>query len=233
MNPEAPPASRLIDGPDNEAATVLLAHGAGAAMDSPFMAAIASGLAESGRRLVRFDFPYMARQRILGFRRGLALCPCCRRRSARRCDWRRRSSQADWCSLVARRWAAGYPACWSMSWPPAEQPVDPKSVPLLEVESAANVGELSRSAERAAGSMEQVSGGVAGVSPRGWRASRSALRRTSLGPVARYLVGRSMCRPVLRRCRLLRRRRARRAKTRSSWGSRTRTPTGTRPSRGR
>jgi len=46
--------------------------------------------------------------------------------------------------------------------PPAERPVEPKSEPLLEVDSAASVGELIRSAERAAGSMEQVAGGVAG-----------------------------------------------------------------------
>jgi len=40
-------APRLIEGPDASLATVLLAHGAGAPMDSPFMAAIASGLADS------------------------------------------------------------------------------------------------------------------------------------------------------------------------------------------
>ncbi|CAK6701079.1 alpha/beta fold hydrolase [Synechococcus sp. BA-124 BA4] len=61
---------RLIDGPDAAPATVLLAHGAGAPMDSPFTAAIASGLAESGWRVVRFEFPYMARQRILERRQG-------------------------------------------------------------------------------------------------------------------------------------------------------------------
>lgn len=35
-------------------------------MDSPFMAAIASGLADRGWRVVRFAFPYMARQRLTG-----------------------------------------------------------------------------------------------------------------------------------------------------------------------
>jgi uncharacterized protein len=49
MAAEAPtPAPRLIDGPDAAPATVLLAHCAGAPMDSPFMAAIASGQAASG-----------------------------------------------------------------------------------------------------------------------------------------------------------------------------------------
>jgi len=71
MTVEAPTtAPRLIDGPEAAPATVLLAHGAGAPMDSPFMAAIASGLAESGWRVVRFEFPYMARQRILERRQG-------------------------------------------------------------------------------------------------------------------------------------------------------------------
>ena len=57
---------RLIDGPATAPATVVLAHGAGAPMDSPFLAAIASGLAERGWRVVRFEFPYMARQRLTG-----------------------------------------------------------------------------------------------------------------------------------------------------------------------
>ena len=42
-----PLAARLIDGPEAAPVTVLLAHGAGAAIDSPFMAAMASGLAEN------------------------------------------------------------------------------------------------------------------------------------------------------------------------------------------
>jgi len=71
MTAEAPTsAPRLIDGPDGAPATVLLAHGAGAPMDSPFMAAIAGGLAQQGWRVVRFEFPYMARQRSLGRRQG-------------------------------------------------------------------------------------------------------------------------------------------------------------------
>jgi predicted alpha/beta-hydrolase family hydrolase len=62
----AAPTPRLIDGPDAAPATLLLAHGAGAPMDSPFMAAIATGLADRGWRVVRFEFPYMARQRQTG-----------------------------------------------------------------------------------------------------------------------------------------------------------------------
>ena len=57
---------RLVDGPQTAPATVLLAHGAGAPMDSPFMAAMASGLADQGWRVVRFEFAYMARQQLSG-----------------------------------------------------------------------------------------------------------------------------------------------------------------------
>jgi hypothetical protein len=59
----------LIDGPKNATATVVLAHGAGAMMDSPFMNTIAEGLAKADIRVVRFEFPYM-RARREGGRRG-------------------------------------------------------------------------------------------------------------------------------------------------------------------
>lgn len=63
-------APRLIDGPATAPATLLLAHGAGAPMDSPFLAAIAQGVAERGWRVVRFEFPYMAQMRLTGQRRA-------------------------------------------------------------------------------------------------------------------------------------------------------------------
>jgi uncharacterized protein len=59
----------LIDGAKNAAATVVLAHGAGAMMDSPFMNKIAEGLTKDRVRVVRFEFPYM-RARREGGRRG-------------------------------------------------------------------------------------------------------------------------------------------------------------------
>lgn len=62
--------SRLIDAAEHAAATLLLAHGAGAPMDSPFMAAIATGLVRHGLRVVRFEFPYMAHSRATGRRRA-------------------------------------------------------------------------------------------------------------------------------------------------------------------
>ncbi len=59
----------VFDGPDDADVTIALAHGAGAPMDSPFMATIAAGLARAGLRVARFEFPYMQRRRIDGTRR--------------------------------------------------------------------------------------------------------------------------------------------------------------------
>ena len=42
---------------------VVLAHGAGAPMDSPFLDYVAAGLATRGLRVVRFEFPYMQARR--------------------------------------------------------------------------------------------------------------------------------------------------------------------------
>ncbi|WP_019644666.1 alpha/beta fold hydrolase [Novispirillum itersonii] len=53
----------LWDGPADAATVLVLAHGAGAPMDSPFQAAVAAGLAGRGLRVARFEFPYMARLR--------------------------------------------------------------------------------------------------------------------------------------------------------------------------
>ncbi len=59
----------LINGPADSPATLVLAHGAGAGMDTPFMDALAEGLAEAGLRVIRFEFPYMAESRRTGKRR--------------------------------------------------------------------------------------------------------------------------------------------------------------------
>lgn len=49
--------------------TLILAHGAGAPMDSPFMQQMAQGLAARGVRVVRFEFAYMAQRRVDGRKR--------------------------------------------------------------------------------------------------------------------------------------------------------------------
>ncbi|OWJ66447.1 alpha/beta hydrolase family protein [Inquilinus limosus] len=53
----------LIDGPAGARTTLLLAHGAGAPMDSASMTAAAMALAEAGFRVARFEFGYMAARR--------------------------------------------------------------------------------------------------------------------------------------------------------------------------
>jgi predicted alpha/beta-hydrolase family hydrolase len=53
----------LFDGPERADLTILLAHGAGAAMDSPSMTAAARALAGAGCRVARFEFDYMAARR--------------------------------------------------------------------------------------------------------------------------------------------------------------------------
>lgn len=53
----------LTDGPTDSPHVFLFTHGAGGAMDSPFMADVAGGMAARGIRVVRFEFPYMAARR--------------------------------------------------------------------------------------------------------------------------------------------------------------------------
>src|SRR5687767_4717659 len=57
--PSAPAAAPL---------TLVLAHGAGAPMDSPFMTKFAGGIAARGWRVARFEFPYMRARREAGKR---------------------------------------------------------------------------------------------------------------------------------------------------------------------
>lgn len=58
----------LVDGPSQAPLTLVLAHGAGAPMDSPFMKTVAAGIAKEGFRVLRFEFPYMAARRHGGKR---------------------------------------------------------------------------------------------------------------------------------------------------------------------
>jgi uncharacterized protein len=58
----------LSDGPAGAKDVLVLAHGAGGAMDTPFLNSVAGGVAACGIRVVRFEFPYMARRREEGKR---------------------------------------------------------------------------------------------------------------------------------------------------------------------
>nr|WP_319386227.1 alpha/beta family hydrolase [uncultured Roseibium sp.] len=54
---------------DEPAATLLMAHGAGAPMDSAFMEKLAGALADEGIAVARFEFAYMAGRRTGGSKR--------------------------------------------------------------------------------------------------------------------------------------------------------------------
>jgi predicted alpha/beta-hydrolase family hydrolase len=54
---------------DETRATLILAHGAGAPMDSEFMQNMAQSLAERGISVLRFEFAYMAARRLDGKKR--------------------------------------------------------------------------------------------------------------------------------------------------------------------
>jgi predicted alpha/beta-hydrolase family hydrolase len=56
----------LFNGPETAAITLVLAHGAGGPMDSPFMTTLAEEVAQDGICVARFEFPYMRRRRETG-----------------------------------------------------------------------------------------------------------------------------------------------------------------------
>ena len=63
------PQSLLFNGPATAPLTIILARGAGAGMDTPFMEFFAERLAQGGLRVVRFEFPYMAERQLGGRKR--------------------------------------------------------------------------------------------------------------------------------------------------------------------
>jgi predicted alpha/beta-hydrolase family hydrolase len=62
--------SLRYDGPEQMRDRVALAHGAGAGMDEPMLAAVVAGLAARSIRVARFEFPYMAKRRLDAVRRA-------------------------------------------------------------------------------------------------------------------------------------------------------------------
>jgi predicted alpha/beta-hydrolase family hydrolase len=61
-------ATLRTNGPASSKLRLILAHGAGAGMDSGFMKSFAESLGERGIYTVRFEFPYMVRRRKDGVR---------------------------------------------------------------------------------------------------------------------------------------------------------------------
>lgn len=59
----------LVNGPASAPASFILAHGAGAPMDTAFMNQVSEGIASAGFQVLRFEFPYMAGRRTGGSKR--------------------------------------------------------------------------------------------------------------------------------------------------------------------
>ncbi|CAG1003110.1 hypothetical protein PHYC_03042 [Phycisphaerales bacterium] len=60
--PGADPVSGRLHGPQSPRACYVFAHGAGAGMNHPFMAAVAEGFAQRGLGTLRYQFPYMEKR---------------------------------------------------------------------------------------------------------------------------------------------------------------------------
>ncbi|NLR99846.1 alpha/beta hydrolase [Rhizobium sp. P38BS-XIX] len=62
------PHDILVTGPDDAKTTIILAHGAGGAMDTSWMDSVAVALSENELRVIRFEFDYMSARRTSGKR---------------------------------------------------------------------------------------------------------------------------------------------------------------------
>lgn len=62
------PYHYLVNGPEDAKITIVLAHGAGGAMDTKWMEAMSAALSGKGLRIVRFEFDYMSARRSSGKR---------------------------------------------------------------------------------------------------------------------------------------------------------------------
>lgn len=58
----------LVTGPEDAEITIVLAHGAGGAMDTTWMETVAAAFSEKGLRVIRFEFDYMSERRSSGKR---------------------------------------------------------------------------------------------------------------------------------------------------------------------
>ena len=62
--------TKIINDVPNSTVVCILAHGAGAGIDTDFMNHVAEGLSQKGIRVIRFEFPYMTKSRTLGKKRA-------------------------------------------------------------------------------------------------------------------------------------------------------------------
>ncbi|WP_426303332.1 alpha/beta family hydrolase [Arthrobacter sp. R-11] len=90
------PVSARYARPENPFATVLVAHGAGAGMDHPFMGGFVRALNDDGAATLRFNFPYREAGRKFPDRPPLAIA-----------TWRAAMAEAQARSAGEPLWAAG------------------------------------------------------------------------------------------------------------------------------
>lgn len=141
--PQARKSLFLDDGPAEARVAILLAHGAGAGMDSPFMTAAAKGLAARGLRVLRFEFPYMAARRGSGKKRPPDRMPILReafraavadvrgRATTKRLILAGKSMGGRVASLIADDVGADGLLCFGFPFHPPGKPEDPARVAHL------------------------------------------------------------------------------------------------------
>lgn len=147
-----------------QAATLLLAHGAGAPMDSDFMTLMADSVASLGVTVIRFEFPYMQQRRQTGSRR-----PPNREPELLQC-WKDVITQHDkeqplfiggksmggrMASLIADEMAVAGLVCLGYPFHPQNKPDRLRTAHLAELQTPALIVQGTRDA---LGSREEVAG---------------------------------------------------------------------------
>ncbi|TLX64683.1 alpha/beta hydrolase [Stutzerimonas nosocomialis] len=157
----------LWNRPQGEArATLILAHGAGAPMDSPFMDAIAERLAARAIAVFRFEFAYMAARREDGKRRPpnpqaqlleqwRSLYEAVRRQTAGPLAIGGKSMGGRMASLLADELEPAALVCLGYPFHPAGKPDKPRVAHLETLKTRALIVQGERDA---LGNREQVQG---------------------------------------------------------------------------
>jgi predicted alpha/beta-hydrolase family hydrolase len=131
----------LRDGPSDAAISFVLAHSAGAPMDTPFMLEAANVLGAAGVQVVRFEFPYMHARRSGGRRppdRMPVLQDCYRAVVAQLGDAKRvaiggRSMGGRVASMLADELGVAGLLCFGYPFHPPDKPAQLRTAHLAEL----------------------------------------------------------------------------------------------------
>ena len=136
--------SLLINQPDavRLPGTLLLAHGAGAPMDSAFMEHLAADIAAAGLKVARFEFPYMAAQREDGRKRPPNRMPVLLdafREACAQCEGpvyvAGKSMGGRVASMLADELGARAAVCFGYPFHPPRKPEKTRTAHLLAIET--------------------------------------------------------------------------------------------------